>query len=358
MPYTENDLDESATLNVHDFIGMKYYLIGNDDYYYKNGSKYDTNTTINPFGPINLLNDAIARRVGSGSSNYRLQIWRGDETKDDTAYKYNKLNSSTPLTISGVIKLKEDVSVGILSTKTIGYIPTLTEKVIADSFRSKMVTELLNNYISSHPNATDMDISNEMRKYGYASTPEQIAIYCRSFSAKESVKDELDRISAERKEEGLSEIAYSDVMSVVLNIVKQFINIITCALLALTAISLVVSALMIGIITYVSVLERTREIGLLRALGARKIDISRIFNAENIIVGLISGVLGVLITYILSWPLAAIMANFTGVGGLVSLPWYFALMLVGISMLLTFIAGFIPASMAKKKDPVKALRAE
>ena len=197
-----------------------------------------------------------------------------------------------------------------------------------------------------------------MRKYGYAELPSSISIYCRDFESKSLVKNKLTELSNQRKADGKSQIAYSDMMSAVLGIVQQFINIITIVLLSLTGVSLVVSMLMIGIITYVSVLERTREIGVLRALGARKSDVSGIFNVETILVGFASGVIGVVLALIGTIPLGNILTRYTGVSGLASLPWYFALALIALSVLLNFVAGLIPASIAKKKDPVKALRSE
>ena len=347
--------DVSAlTKEPDDFIGQEYKLVRNDSYYLKNSngtySKYETTS---PVGTISAINQEIESRVGS---NYKLTFFRGDK-KDSGAYTYDTVfGGSLSVKICGIIKLRDDISVGALGTNAIGYTKALTDRVISWAWESEMVQDILERYSSQW--TTDTAISDNMRRYGYATIPNSISIYCKNYDGKTAVKAELKKISDERKEAGKSEIIFSDLMSVVLNVVQQFINIITWSLLCLTAISLIVSALMIGIITYVSVLERTKEIGVLRALGARKLDISRIFNAETVIIGFVSGILGILITYIASWPLASLIAKFTGIGGLVALPWYFAILLVVLSTLLTLVAGLIPATIAKRKDPVKALRAE
>ncbi len=136
------------------------------------------------------------------------------------------------------------------------------------------------------------------------------------------------------------------------------IQIITIALIAFTALSLVVSTVMIGIITYVSVVERVKEIGILRAVGARKKDIKRLFNAETFIIGLVAGLIGILVTYSLSLIVNVIILIFSGIWGIAALPWWQALIMVTLSVGLTLISGLIPASAAAKKDPVVALRTE
>jgi len=354
LDYKNSDDVSALTKDPDDFLGQEYKLVRNDSYYTKNGAgnyvKYETES---PVGTISAINEEIRSRVGG---NYTLNFFRGDK-KDSGAYTYDGVfGGSLSVKITGIIKLKDDISIGVLGTNAIGYTKALTDRVISWAWESNVVQEILAEKSSEW--TTDTQLSDNMRRYGYAVVPNSISIYCKNYDGKTAVKAELKRISEERKAEGKSEIIFSDLMSVVLSVVQQFINIITMSLLCLTAISLIVSALMIGIITYDSVLERTREIGVLRALGARKLDISRIFNAETVIIGLISGILGVVITYIASWPLGSLIARFTGIGGLVSLPWYFAVILVFLSTMLTLVAGLIPAGIAKRKDPVKALRAE
>ena len=158
------------------------------------------------------------------------------------------------------------------------------------------------------------------------------------------------------KEENV--ISYTDLVGVMMNSVSQIIDTISYVLIAFVAISLIVSSIMIGIITYISVLERTKEMGILRAIGASKKDISRVFNAETFIVGLIAGLLGIGITILLNIPINSIIYTLTGVEVNVALPVAGGVILVLISMILTIIAGLIPAKMASKRDPVEALRTE
>ena len=357
LNYQTTDSDD-LVMNVSDFVSDtgdlgKFRLVPNDNYYIED--TFYKNETQSPSGTINAINNEIRNRVGSG---YTMTFFRGDATDDSSSFIYtNCMRGAETLSISGVIKLRDDVSVGVLGTKSIGYTKELTEYVLETSFASNVVQRRYNSLPDEVKNS-DVELSKNLKGFGYSSVPDSISIYCKNYDSKTAVKNALRDISETRKANGKSGIVYSDLMSVVLSVVQQFINIITGSLLALTAISLIVSALMIGIVTYVSVLERTREIGVLRALGARKIDISRIFNAETIVIGFVSGLLGVIITYLVSWPLAAILTSVTGIGGLVALPWYYAALLVLLSTVLTLIAGLIPANIAKSKDPVKALRAE
>ena len=158
------------------------------------------------------------------------------------------------------------------------------------------------------------------------------------------------------KEENV--INYNDLVGILMSSVTGIVDIISYVLISFVSISLVVSSIMIGIITYISVLERTKEIGILRAIGARKKDISRVFNAETFIIGLISGILGITITILLNIPINIIIKNLSGINNVSSLPPLAAIILVLISILLTVIAGLIPSSYASKKDPVIALRTE
>ncbi len=353
LDYSGGEDVAGLTMNVSDFLGVNYRLVKNDYYYNsvdpsKNPVKKET---ASPNGTINLINQIISEQAGSG---YTMWFFEGDE-RNATSYVYNKLEANSyTLSISGVIKLKDDVSMGVLGSSAIGYTSGLTELVLSEAEKSSLVK----NYLATNPDTSSSAVTNKLKGYGYSTLPERISIYCKNFESKAALKAELTEISNERKAAGETEIVYSDVMSILLNIVQQFINIITIVLLSLTAVSLVVSLLMIGIITYVSVLERTKEIGVLRALGARKKDISGIFNVETVIIGFVSGVIGVVLAYIGSIPLSAIIAKYTGITGLVVLPWYLALALVVLSALLTFVAGLVPSNIAKRKDPVKALRSE
>ncbi len=187
--------------------------------------------------------------------------------------------------------------------------------------------------------------------------PSSINIYPKDFEAKDNVTDIIDKYNSTKDKEE-DEISYTDYIGLMLSSVTTIINAITYVLVGFVSISLVVSSIMIGIITYISVLERTKEIGILRAIGASKRDISRVFNAETFIIGLVSGILGIGVTVLLCIPANMIIKNLTDISGLAALPWYDGVILVCISMFLTVVAGLVPAKMAAKKDPVVALRSE
>ena len=191
-------------------------------------------------------------------------------------------------------------------------------------------------------------------------TPTEIRLYPIDFASKEEVVriiDEYnDRMVAEGKEGRV--IQYTDYVGTLMSSVTTIVDVISYVLIAFVSISLVVSSIMIGIITYISVLERTKEIGILRAMGASKKDISRVFTAETFIIGVCAGALGVLVTWGLTFPINAVIRYLTGIQAAAILPWQGAVILVIISMILTMIAGFIPSRMAAKKDPVVALRTE
>ena len=187
--------------------------------------------------------------------------------------------------------------------------------------------------------------------------PESISLYCINFAGKDRVSDLIDRYNASVPEE--KQIRYTDLVGLLMSSITTIINVISYVLIAFVSISLVVSSVMIGIITYISVLERTKEIGVLRAIGASKRDISRVFNAETLLIGLCSGLIGVAVTVLLCFPINAVIRSLSGIGNIgAALPWLGAVILVAISTALTLIAGFIPARIASKRDPVEALRTE
>ena len=195
-----------------------------------------------------------------------------------------------------------------------------------------------------------------IRAVGGKDTVNSIQIYTDDFDSKEQIISWLDKWNDEH--ETGDQVKYTDTVGMMMTMVEMILNAITYVLVAFTAISLVVSSVMIGIITYVSVVERTKEIGVLRSLGARKKDIKNLFNAETFIIGLSSGVFGVVVTYLLQFGVNAILGALTGISTLASLPLTSALIMVAVSIVLTLISGLIPASAAAKKDPVIALRTE
>ena len=194
-----------------------------------------------------------------------------------------------------------------------------------------------------------------MQKLGGDDTPTGMNVYPRDFEGKEQIIAHLDAWNSDNPS---SKVIYVDMSEMATSMLNEIIRIISIVLVCFAAISLVVSSVMIGIITYVSVVERTKEIGILRSLGARKVDISNVFNAETFIIGLLAGVIGVIVTYILSIPINLIIYNLVEIGTLCVLsPWH-ALLMIVVSFALTLIAGLVPSSVAAKKDPVEALRTE
>ena len=225
----------------------------------------------------------------------------------------------------------------------------------------------------SDPTAKDDMFKVSAQLLGGSERPSAIYIYPKDFSAKDKVCEYLDAWNAmcsrgdpytmtgatePTKLEEKMQITYSDNVGLIINMINTMIEMITIALVAFTALSLVVSTVMIGIITYVSVVERIKEIGILRAVGARKKDIKRLFNAETFIIGLVAGLFGILVTYIVSLIINVIVSSIAGIWGIAALPWWQALIMVLVSVGLTLISGLIPASAAAKKDPVVALRTE
>lgn len=226
----------------------------------------------------------------------------------------------------------------------------MSDDEIASAFSERMADQT--------DNATYEDNLDQLGKDSL-DDPASISIYPRDFEAKESIGTLIDEYNQQIRESGEgTEIQYTDIVSLLMSSVTDIVNALTYILIAFVAISLVVSSIMIGIITYISVLERTKEIGILRAIGASKKDVSRIFTAETFIIGLVSGLLGVGITVLLDIPVNMIIYQVAGVEHLAAVPVGPGIALVIISVVLSFIAGLAPSKMAAKKDPVTALRTE
>ena len=184
--------------------------------------------------------------------------------------------------------------------------------------------------------------------------PASISIYPKDFDSKEGIVEIIDKYNKGKKE--IDKIEYTDVVGIMMSSVSTIVNVISSVLIAFVAISLIVSSIMIAIITYISVIERTKEIGILRAIGASKKDISRVFNAETLIEGLAAGIMGIVVTLILNIPINIIIKNTVNISNISILPFNGAISLIIISIILTVIAGLIPSRIAAKKDPVEALR--
>jgi len=190
--------------------------------------------------------------------------------------------------------------------------------------------------------------------------PSAINIYPKDFESKDMISNIITEYNNKESEEGKEEnvINYTDMIGIMMSSVSTIIDVISYVLIAFVGISLVVSSIMIGIITYISVLERTKEIGILRSIGASKKDVSRVFNAETLIVGLVAGLIGIGTTLLLNIPINMIIKSIVGISNISKLPFAGGTILVVISVVLTMIAGLIPAKFAAKRDPVEALRSE
>ena len=325
------------------------------------------------------------------------------DKSDDEDYLKEKLEDAEEINVVGIIRPNEN-SVTTAMSGAIGYTKELKEYVINEINDSEIVKEQkddkdINVFTGTEfPDGNDRtfdfsSLSNEQRMYMQSlseeelanlmtqytenanatyegnleklgvvdlENPSSISIYPKDFDSKEMITESIENYNQRQRNEDKEEnvITYTDIVGTMMSSVSTIIDTISYVLIAFVAISLVVSSIMIGIITYISVLERTKEIGILRSIGASKKDISRVFNAETFIVGLVAGLLGIGVTLLLNIPINIIIKSVTDISGIAQLPVAGGVILVAISMILTIIAGLIPARMASKKDPVEALRTE
>ena len=326
------------------------------------------------------------------------------DKSEDEEYVKNKLKDAEKLKIVGILKPNEE-SISSASMGIIGYTKELEEYVINRISEAQIVKEQLDNEninvftgmefneentsktfdinsLSQEEQMYLMSLSQEelanlmaayaenanatyettLEKIGYVKLdePSTISLYPKDFEAKDKIEEFIENYNNKVSESGneADKINYTDTVGVMMSSVTSIVNVISYVLIAFVSISLIVSSIMIGIITYISVLERTKEIGILRSIGASKKDISRVFNAETLIIGFIAGALGICCTYLITIPANIILKGITNISNLVQVPIVPALVLVVISMILTVISGLIPAKMASKKDPVIALRTE
>lgn len=297
--------------------------------------------------------------------NEKIKIWE-DVTKNEE-YMKAVVDESEEIKISGIIRPKED-AVNTSIASGIGYTSALMEHLIEENNGTQIVKEQLADKDTdvfsglSFEDAKTLTYESNSAILGItdADNPSGILIYAKNFEEKEQIEDIIKEYNdkAKQEEREADVINYTDYVGIMMSSVSTIITAISSVLIAFVAISLAVSSIMISIITYISVLERTKEIGILRSIGASKKDISRVFNAETLIEGFASGVLGIIITLILCIPANIIIENVTDIANVAKLPWVGAVILIIISMCLTMLAGFIPAKMAAKKDPVVALRTE
>ncbi len=369
----------------------------------ENGETLDETEEATSYTYDELLNLSFKLILSSDYYEKQNGLWINQE--DDEDYMKQKIKDAENIKVVGIIKQNEQSVASTAVTSGIGYTKKLKEYVINKSNETQIVKEQKENKdinvfsglkfpteeekqanslenltqeqrmamskLSSEEIAKMMETYTQNKNASYEKNlktlgaididkPTSISIYPKNFEAKDTISNEIEEYNKKQRDDGKEEnvINYTDMIGLMMKSVSQIVNTISYVLIAFVAISLIVSSIMIGIITYISVLERTKEIGILRAIGASKKDISRVFNAETFIVGLISGLIGIGITILLTIPINSIIYKMTGVVVHAMVPPAAGVILVVISMILTIIAGLIPAKMASKRDPVEALRTE
>ena len=358
---------EETVYSYDDLLNLSYKLVLNSDYYVKTNNLW-IDKSEDDFYMKQIIKGAEEIKVvgiikQNDSSTTTSKSGQIGYTSDLTKYVINKTNSSD------IVKTqKENKEINIFTglefpkdelNSDFDYNSlSEAEKIKLGKLNSDDLAELMKAYRDNKNSSYESNLI----KLGSIdiSSPASISIYPKNFASKNNLIDIIEEYNKTAKDNNKEEniINYTDVIGTMMKSVSQIINTISYVLIAFVAISLVVSSIMIGIITYISVLERTKEIGILRAIGASKKDISRVFNAETLIVGFISGVIGILITMLLTLPINSLIHMITGVSIITKVPLNAAIILVIISMLLTIMAGLIPSRIASKKDPVVALRTE
>ena len=360
---------DNLSFTYDEILDLKYKLVLNTDYYSKeNGIWVDKSDdedymkeVVDNAEEISIVGIIQADEESVVSSSFGeigylvdLQEYIINKTEEAEIVKEQKENEDINVFTGAEFPDEDDEDAGTFDMSTM----TDEEKAYYASLSSEELAEIM---LAYQENA-DATYESNLETLGVADldSPTSINIYPTTFDAKEIIADEIESYNAQMQDEGKDEnvISYNDIVGTMMTSVTTIINVISDVLIAFVSISLVVSSIMIGIITYISVLERIKEIGILRSIGASKKDISRVFNAETFIEGLIAGLLGIGITVLLNFPINIIIKNVTGISDVAQLPWQGGVALVIISMLLTIIAGLIPSKMAAKKDPVEALRTE
>ncbi len=350
---------EQDNYSFDEILDTKFKVLLNSDYYQKSGNIFKDMSSSESYLRNKLQNALEIKIVGIVKVNEDSVLSSNNSfgnilyTKELTEYVINKVNESEVVKAQ---RANPEVNVftgskfGSLNTNLTNeqkqYLATLSDEEKEEFMRTLSSTSYETNLMTL--GAVDID------------SPSIIYIYPKDFASKDKIKEIIDNYNEEKKDKGLDEqvISYTDFVGLLMSSVTTIVDIISYVLIAFVSVSLIVSSIMIGIITYISVLERTKEIGILRSIGASKKDISRVFNAETFIVGSLSGIIGVLATLILNIPINIIIDHLAGINTIAQLPVIGTIILVAISMILTMIAGLIPARMASKKDPVVALRTE
>lgn len=354
---------EQTSYDMDDLVGMKFKFVLNSDYYeLENGIWVDKRN--NDDYMKELLDNAeelVITGIIRPNEESIIASTAGGVMylKDLKEYVINKINESEIAqaqlknpdinVFTGQEFSDEEFDISTLTPEQMAYLQSLSPTEMA---------EVIATY-EEQAGATYEDVLNKIGVIDL-DKPTAINIYPKDFDSKDEIVNIINNYNDEQRDNGYDEnvINYTDIVGVMMSGVSTIVDVISYVLMAFVSISLIVSSIMIGIITYISVLERTKEIGILRAIGASKKDISRVFNAETFIEGLTAGVMGILITLLLTIPINIIIKNLAGISNIAVLPVGGAIILVIISVLLTTIAGLIPSRMASKKDPVEALRVD
>ena len=305
------------------------------------------------WGSVLYTPELVEHVIEAGDASPAVTAQEADPTTDIfTGLPFEE--SSTGLTMEGI-----EMLIGQLPAEQGSQLQSYVDELRAEGLSDDEIAEAFSEQMASQTDNATYEGNLELLGKGDLDNPSTISIYPVDFEAKEQVDQLIDEYNDQIRADGEgTEIQYTDIVGMLMSSVTDIVNAITYILIAFVAISLVVSSIMIGIITYISVLERTKEIGILRAIGASKRDVSRIFTAETFIIGLVSGLLGVGVTVLLDIPVNAIIYAVAGVENLAAVPVGPGVALVVISVVLSLAAGLAPSRMAAKKDPVTALRTE
>ena len=357
---------KSESYSYDDLLNYKFKILLNTDYYKESGNAWQDMSNDDEYMKNVVDNAEEITIVGIIKPNEENVSSSGagmiGYTKELKEYVINKINETEI-----VKEQKENPNINVftgiefpenqnssfdysqLTDEQRMYMATLSEAELA---------ELMKNYAENSTATYDSNLSTlgvvDLNK------PSTINIYPKDFESKDMITTRISEYNDKQTNDGKEEnvITYTDIVGVMMSSVSTIINVISYVLIAFVGISLVVSSIMIGIITYISVLERTKEIGILRSIGASKKDVSRVFNAETLIIGLVAGLIGIVVTLLLNIPINMIIKSIVGISNISKLPTAGAIILVVISVGLTMIAGLIPARFAAKRDPVEALRTE
>lgn len=371
---------EEVTYSYDDILNLKFKLLCNTDYFEKSENGTWVNKTddelfvqsqlaklgedITVVGIIRPAEGSVANDT-AGFVGYKSELMEHliNKVNDSEIVKAQKASPDTDVLTGLPFEANENMTyeelmayIAALPENERAEYAAYTEQMTAAGMTNEQIAERFNSAIKAKNSSATYEGNLSLMGVSDLKRPSVINIYPKDFEAKETVAELIDDYNSAAAEN--EKITYTDYIGLMLSSVTTIINAISYILIAFVSISLIVSSIMIGIITYISVLERTKEIGILRAMGASKRDVSRVFNAETLIVGFSAGVIGILITLLLLIPINAIIGAITDISGLAVLPVAGAAALIIISMLLTLIAGLFPSKIAAKKDPVTALRSE